>query len=162
MQTRNKDHNAPVNILPARGGGGHTRGFRQKTIPDRREFDKLMESGSRVIQTLAGFTSRDLMHQAGSRVGIQTKIVVSRVGIQTPNILRCQIPLGQPAAPPDGQNIDRCIIVGVLSWRLLACPITTKIMLHKLYLERTGQRETYFHAFGILNAVLLVSIMVSE
>jgi len=41
--------NAPVNILPARGGGGHTRGFRQKTIPDRREFDKLMESGSRVI-----------------------------------------------------------------------------------------------------------------
>ena len=30
-------------------GGGHTRGFRQKTIPDRREFDKLMESGSRVI-----------------------------------------------------------------------------------------------------------------
>ena len=29
-------------------GGGHTRGFRQKTIPDRREFDKLMESGSRV------------------------------------------------------------------------------------------------------------------
>ena len=31
------------------GGGGHTRGFRQKTIPDRREFDKLMESGSRVI-----------------------------------------------------------------------------------------------------------------
>jgi len=42
-------YNAPVNILPARGGGGHTRGFRQKTIPDRREFDKLMESGSRVI-----------------------------------------------------------------------------------------------------------------
>ena len=41
--------NAPVNILPAQGGGGHTRGFRQKTIPDRREFDKLMESGSRVI-----------------------------------------------------------------------------------------------------------------
>jgi len=31
---------APVNVLP-------TRGFRQKTIPDRREFDKLMESGSR-------------------------------------------------------------------------------------------------------------------
>lgn len=42
---------APVNILPVRGGGaGHTRGFRQKTIPDRREFDKLMESGSRVIE----------------------------------------------------------------------------------------------------------------
>ena len=34
---------------PGGGGGGHTRGFRQKTIPDRREFDKLMESGSRVI-----------------------------------------------------------------------------------------------------------------
>jgi hypothetical protein len=31
------------------GNGGHTRGFRQKTIPDRREFDKLMESESRVI-----------------------------------------------------------------------------------------------------------------
>ena len=31
--------NAPGNILPTRG----------KTIPDRREFDKLMESGSRVI-----------------------------------------------------------------------------------------------------------------
>jgi len=30
-------------------GGGHTPGFRQKTIPDRREFDKLMESGSQVI-----------------------------------------------------------------------------------------------------------------
>ena len=43
------EYYAPVNILPARGGGGHTRGFRQKTIPDRREFDKLMESGSRVI-----------------------------------------------------------------------------------------------------------------
>ena len=43
------DSYAPVNILPARGGGGHTRGFRQKTIPDRREFDKLMESGSREI-----------------------------------------------------------------------------------------------------------------
>jgi hypothetical protein len=35
--------------LPARGGGGHTRGFRQNTIPDRREFDKLIESGSREI-----------------------------------------------------------------------------------------------------------------
>jgi len=42
-------YNAPVDILPARRGGGHTRGFRQKTIPDRREFDKLMESGSRVF-----------------------------------------------------------------------------------------------------------------
>jgi len=31
------------------GGGGHTQGFRQKTIPDRRKFDKLMESGARVI-----------------------------------------------------------------------------------------------------------------
>jgi len=38
---------APVIILPV--DGGHTRGFRQKTIPDRWEFDKLMESGSRVI-----------------------------------------------------------------------------------------------------------------
>ena len=36
-------------FCPPGGGGGHTRGFRQKTIPDRREFDKLMESGSRVI-----------------------------------------------------------------------------------------------------------------
>ena len=61
--------NAPVNILPARGGGGHTRGFRQKTIPDR-EFDKFMESGSRVHRRWSVFTSRDLMHQAGSRVGI--------------------------------------------------------------------------------------------
>ena len=42
-------NNAPVNILPAQGGGGHTRGFRQKTIPDRREFDKLIKSGSRKI-----------------------------------------------------------------------------------------------------------------
>jgi len=31
------------------GGGGHTQVFRQKTIPDRQEFDKLVESGSRVI-----------------------------------------------------------------------------------------------------------------
>ena len=31
------------------GGEGHTQGFKQKTIPDRQEFDKLMESGSRVI-----------------------------------------------------------------------------------------------------------------
>jgi len=28
----------------------NTRGIRQKTICDRREFDKLMESGSRVIE----------------------------------------------------------------------------------------------------------------
>ena len=41
--------NASVNILPTRGGGGHTRNSRKKTIPDRREFDILMESGSRVI-----------------------------------------------------------------------------------------------------------------
>ena len=63
---------APVNILPAGvgGGGGHTRGFRQKTIPDWREFDKLMESGSRVHIIWPVFTSRDLMHQARSRVGI--------------------------------------------------------------------------------------------
>jgi len=40
---------APVNSLPNGGGGGHTRGCRQKTIPDRWEFDKFMESGSRVI-----------------------------------------------------------------------------------------------------------------
>ena len=37
-----------LSIFCPSGGGGHTRGFRQKTIPDRREFDKLMESGSRV------------------------------------------------------------------------------------------------------------------
>jgi len=35
---------------PGGGGGGHTRGFRQKTIPDRREFDKLMESGFIIVQ----------------------------------------------------------------------------------------------------------------
>jgi len=42
---------APVNILPTRGVGGcgHIRGFRQKTIHDRREFDKLMESGPWVL-----------------------------------------------------------------------------------------------------------------
>ena len=49
VDVEDSESSAPVNILPARGGGGHTRGFRQKTIPDRREFDKLMESGSRVI-----------------------------------------------------------------------------------------------------------------
>ena len=43
-----------LSIFWGRGGGGHTRGFRQKTIPDRREFDKLMESGFRVHR-LAGF-----------------------------------------------------------------------------------------------------------
>ena len=32
-------------------GGGPTWGFRQKTIPGRREFDILMESGSRVPGT---------------------------------------------------------------------------------------------------------------
>ena len=42
-------NNAPVNILPTRGTAGIHGGFRHKTIPDRREFDKLMESGSRVI-----------------------------------------------------------------------------------------------------------------
>jgi len=41
-------HYAPVINLPAQVGG-HTQGFRQKTIPDRREFGKLMESGSQVI-----------------------------------------------------------------------------------------------------------------
>jgi len=66
---------APVNILPTRGEGGvgcggHTRGFRQKTIPDRREFDKLMESGSRVIYFGRFLHPGHLMHQADSRVGI--------------------------------------------------------------------------------------------
>jgi len=65
--------NAPVIILPVRaggGGGGHTRGFRQKTIPDRREFDKLMESGSRVIDFDQFLHPGHLMHQAAPRVGI--------------------------------------------------------------------------------------------
>jgi len=51
------------------GGGVHTRSFRQKTIPDRREFDKLMESGSREIDWPV-FTFREMMHHEGSRVGI--------------------------------------------------------------------------------------------
>ena len=38
-----------LSIFCPHGEGGHTRGFRQNTIPDRREFDKLMESGSRLI-----------------------------------------------------------------------------------------------------------------
>jgi len=38
-----------LSIFCPPGGAEHTQGFRQKTIPDRREFDKLMESGSRVI-----------------------------------------------------------------------------------------------------------------
>jgi len=45
MQPKLHIANAPVNIW----GRGHTRGLKQKTIPDRQEFDKLMESGSRVI-----------------------------------------------------------------------------------------------------------------
>ena len=40
-------------------------------------------------------------------------MVVSRVGIQTSNIFRCQIPLGQPAAPPGGQHNDRCTTTNV-------------------------------------------------
>jgi len=40
-------------------------------------------------------------------------MVVSRVGILTSNILRCQIPLGQPAAPPGGK-----IMTGAL-WEAL-------------------------------------------
>jgi len=61
---------APVIILPAWVGSGHTQGFRQKTTPDRREFDKLMESGSQVIDFGRFLNPRHLMHQAGSRVGI--------------------------------------------------------------------------------------------
>jgi len=39
----NSKHYGPVNILPTPEGGGHPQSFRQKTIPDRREFDKLMD-----------------------------------------------------------------------------------------------------------------------
>jgi len=55
---------APVIILPARVGGRHTRDFRQKTIPDRRKFDKLVESGSRVIDFGRFLNPGHLMHQA--------------------------------------------------------------------------------------------------
>jgi len=51
-------------------GGGHNWGFRQKTIPDRQEFDKLMESGSRIKDFGRFLHPRTLMHQSGSRVGI--------------------------------------------------------------------------------------------
>jgi len=34
---------------PGVGGGGNTRGFRQKTIFDKQDFDKLMDFGSREI-----------------------------------------------------------------------------------------------------------------
>ena len=62
-------------------GGGHTRCYRQKTIPDRREFDKLMESGSRVID-FGRFLIPGLF-DAPSRLkgGDLDKMVVSRVGI---------------------------------------------------------------------------------
>jgi len=49
-------------------GGGHTRGFKQKTIPDRWEFDKLIESGSHVIDFGRFLHPGHLMHQASSRV----------------------------------------------------------------------------------------------
>jgi len=72
----------PVIILPALVGGGHTHGFRQKTIPDRQLFDKLMESGSRVIDWPV-FKSR--ASDAPSRLKggdlDKNKMVVSRVEI---------------------------------------------------------------------------------
>jgi len=49
------------------GSGGHTRGFRQKTIPDRREFVTHLESGTWVLRDC---TKGQLMHQTGSLVGI--------------------------------------------------------------------------------------------
>jgi len=52
-----------TNILP-------TRGALDKTIPDRREFYKLIESGSRVIDFGRFLHPGTLMYQAGSRVGI--------------------------------------------------------------------------------------------
>jgi len=62
-----------LSIFCPPGGGGHTRDFRQKTIPDSREFDKLMESGSRVHRLWPVFTSRDLMDKAGSGWGFRLK-----------------------------------------------------------------------------------------
>jgi len=51
--------NAPVNIFPT--AVGHTRCFRQKTIPNRREIEKkLMESGSRVIDNYYLTASRGI------------------------------------------------------------------------------------------------------
>ncbi|XP_052809479.1 uncharacterized protein LOC128237945 [Mya arenaria] len=49
------------------GGGGHTRHFRQKTIPDRREFDTPNNSGSRVLDI------RRILH-LGTRSCIDNRI----------------------------------------------------------------------------------------
>jgi len=51
---------------------GHTRGFRQKTMPDRREFDKIMEFGIYI----AGIDAPSRL-----RGGALDKNVDSRVGI---------------------------------------------------------------------------------
>ena len=79
--------------------GGDTRGFRQKTIPDRREFDKLIESRSRVHR-LAGFYIPGL--NAPSRLRDRDLDFKH---------FKMSNPLGQPAAPPPrvGQNNDMCI-----------------------------------------------------
>jgi len=61
--------------------GGHTWGFRQKTIPDRREFDKLEIQVPGNGQLLPDCTKGHLMHQAGTQGGDLDKNVVSRAGI---------------------------------------------------------------------------------
>jgi len=59
---------------------------------------------------LAGFYNGAFDAPSRLKGGDLDKNVVSKVGISTSNIFRCEIPPGQPADPEGGQNNDRCII----------------------------------------------------
>ena len=61
-------------------GGGHTQDFRQKTIPDRQEFDTLNDSGSREIDIGRILHLGTRSTQSISHYGDLDKIIGSRVG----------------------------------------------------------------------------------
>jgi len=85
---------APVKSLPTGGGAA---GIHEAL--DRREFDKLMKSWSRVIDFGRFLHPRHLMHQAGFRVGIWTKMLSLRWGFRLQTFKDVKFPQGQPAAP---------------------------------------------------------------
>jgi len=92
---------APVNILPTQGGcGGRTRVFRQKTIPDRREFDKLMEFGSRVI---------DFGQFLHPLFDAPSRLKVGDLDFKHFKMLNCPGSARPTPPSPCGQNNNRCI-----------------------------------------------------
>jgi len=88
---------------PGGGGGGHTLGFRRKTIPDRREFDKLMESGSRVKDNYCLTAPRDIRcTKLAQRWGIRQKWLSLGWGFRLQTFLDVKFPWVSPPLPRAG------------------------------------------------------------